>query len=289
MRVICVQQELGSIDLLRNFKTDMFLHACILAGCDYQASVSGMGIKTAMTLVGEYKKMEKVFRVMRQRYEVPQEYEKGFWNAVATFKHARVYDPKLKRLVHLNPIRTIMNVDKMGFLGADMEPEQAQGVAEGHLNPRTYKPYDSGSTQLTVRRSAGAAVDVRSRPSAPIMEAQNQQLHSYYTAKETPISKQPHRPNEHAKLAAAAMCDSVVSGAVNMARRSKSTARESAASSMRSSKFFAVPPPAETAGVLVPETPDRERDTRKHESRADEARRSTLLGQDSVGCAPSCS
>jgi exonuclease-1 len=44
-----------------NFTQSMLRQLCILAGCDY-VSLSGLGIKTAHSLIKKHKSVEKVFK-----------------------------------------------------------------------------------------------------------------------------------------------------------------------------------------------------------------------------------
>jgi exonuclease-1 len=43
-----------------NFTQQMLRQLCILAGCDYLPSISGLGIKKAYTLIKSYKTIERV-------------------------------------------------------------------------------------------------------------------------------------------------------------------------------------------------------------------------------------
>ena len=74
---------------------------------------------------------------------VPDGYHENFRRAYWTFKHARVYDPKLRRLRPLNP--TPPELEKEGadtsFLGPLMHDAIAVDVAEGRLDPISRKPF----------------------------------------------------------------------------------------------------------------------------------------------------
>jgi len=79
---------------------------CILSGCDYLASIRGIGLKIAHGLVASLKSAEKIVRRVKLegKLHVPDSYEMHVHRANLTFLHQRVWDPVLKALVHLNPI-----------------------------------------------------------------------------------------------------------------------------------------------------------------------------------------
>ncbi|PVH87982.1 hypothetical protein DL98DRAFT_224387 [Cadophora sp. DSE1049] len=121
----------------REFRT-----MAILSGCDYLASISNMGLKTAYRMVRKHKTIEKVLRMLQfdGKFHVPKTYSDQFRQAELTFLHQRVFCPRARRLVlHTTPEQPL-DLDTMPFLGADVEPEIAQGVARGDLNPMTKKP-----------------------------------------------------------------------------------------------------------------------------------------------------
>jgi len=114
----------------------------ILSGCDYLASISNMGLKTAYRMVRKHKTIEKVVRMLQfdGKYHVPKDYLEAFHRAELTFLHQRVFCPKALTLVlHTAPERPI-DETKLPFIGAYVEPTLAQGVARGDLNPMTKEP-----------------------------------------------------------------------------------------------------------------------------------------------------
>lgn len=76
-----------------------FLQGCILAGCDYLASVHGVGIKKAMHHVSSEKSLETILRDLG----ASASYEKRFHQAQFTFLHQPVFDPELGICVPLTP------------------------------------------------------------------------------------------------------------------------------------------------------------------------------------------
>lgn len=47
-----------------NFTLRMFRQVCILAGCDYLQSISGMGIKKAHSLIKQFRSIELVITII---------------------------------------------------------------------------------------------------------------------------------------------------------------------------------------------------------------------------------
>ncbi|KAJ3090989.1 Rad2 nuclease, partial [Physocladia obscura] len=140
----------------REWSFDKFRQACILSGCDYLPSLKGVGLKKAFDSIGSFGSAEKTLRIWKtlgKTMNAPpwrQGYEIDFKEAELTFLYQRVYDPIEKKLVYLNdPTQTYENTKDMSrFLGPDLEPTTAQGIAEGRINPYTLKPYNSDDSFL---------------------------------------------------------------------------------------------------------------------------------------------
>ena len=116
-----------------------FRRMAILSGCDYLSSINNMGLKTAYRMVRKHKTIEKVLRMLAfdGKFFVPKGYLESFYQAENTFLHQRVFCPKAQGLVlHTEPDHPI-DEQNMPFIGAYVEPEIAQGVARGDLNPIT--------------------------------------------------------------------------------------------------------------------------------------------------------
>jgi exonuclease-1 len=112
----------------------------MLSGCDYLDSIPGIGLKTAHKLLRRHKTVEKVVQMIKLEgtLHVPNDYIKAFAQAELAFIHQRVYDPALKKLVPLNEFpQGGLKDDDEKWVGLDMEPEVARGIAEGTLHPET--------------------------------------------------------------------------------------------------------------------------------------------------------
>ncbi|KAJ3252544.1 Rad2 nuclease [Chytriomyces hyalinus] len=127
-----------------------FRQACILSGCDYLPSLKGVGIKKAFDTLNSSSSIERTLKTWRtfgfsiKAPKMRDGYETAFKEAELTFLYQRVYDPDKKRLVHLNePILSDLDFmeDLCKFLGRDLEPSVAEGIAIGELNPYTLRPY----------------------------------------------------------------------------------------------------------------------------------------------------
>lgn len=126
---------------------------CIMSGCDYLAPLGGIGLKTLHKYFLKYKTLDRVLYALRREANklITTEYETEFLKAELTFQHQRVYCPIEKCLVSLNPIpenfhsnmelETSETFDNLDFLGPILDVEIARGVAEGKLNPITFKPF----------------------------------------------------------------------------------------------------------------------------------------------------
>jgi exonuclease 1 len=140
-----------------------FRQMAILSGCDYLASINNMGLKTAHRMVRKHKIIEKVIRMLQfdGKFHVPKGYLESFYQAELTFLHQRVYCPRAQSLVlHTQPEHPIEE-DKMPFIGGYVEPEIAQGVARGDLNPMTKQPI---VVQVVMRRKMVNSMPLSSRP-----------------------------------------------------------------------------------------------------------------------------
>ncbi|KAK6582683.1 hypothetical protein PZA11_005091 [Diplocarpon coronariae] len=127
-----------------------FRTMAILSGCDYLASINNMGLKTAYRMVRKHKTIEKVLRMLSfdGKFHVPKGYLEAFRQAEFTFLHQRVFCPiSLALVLHTSPEQPI-DLNNMPYLGAFVEPEIAQGVARGDLNPVTKLPISSLSQKM---------------------------------------------------------------------------------------------------------------------------------------------
>ena len=143
------------------FTPDMFLEMCVLSGCDYLPSLSGVGLKKAHSLIRRFKTYTKVLRHMKfEGISVPKDYEARFEDALLTFKYCWVYCPKRMRLVHLNDPSGILDdrllADLPRIIGAHHPPALAQAVANNEAHPMTLEAF-TGPSNANRRRLAATA------------------------------------------------------------------------------------------------------------------------------------
>jgi exonuclease-1 len=105
------QADFGNIKGMKFWSFDRFRQMCILSGCDYLESPPGIGLKTAMKHLHRNDAYELI--KLWQRWgtgikapKIPPDYLQQFQMAEQAFLYARVYDPLLKKIVHLNPLST---------------------------------------------------------------------------------------------------------------------------------------------------------------------------------------
>jgi 5'-3' exonuclease len=125
---------------------ELFLGLCVLSGCDFLPNVRGIGIKKAHALVRKHRTIQATLAVMYgdKKIVMPPDYDKNFQRAFWTFRHARVYDPALRRLRPLNPMPRELEAlgeAKTTFLGGVVDAAAAVEVAEGRLDPITRRPF----------------------------------------------------------------------------------------------------------------------------------------------------
>lgn len=119
-----------------------FRRMAILSGCDYLPSINKLGLKTAYRLIRKHKSIEKILRMLQfdGQFHVPPGYLEEFRKAELTFLHQRVFCPEAKRLVMATELAASTENEDLAFIGKDVEPHIARGVAIGDLNPMTKEP-----------------------------------------------------------------------------------------------------------------------------------------------------
>ena len=119
-----------------------FRRMAILSGCDYLASINGMGLKSAYRLVRKHKTIEQILRILSfdGKYHVPPGYLEAFHKAELTFLHQRVYCPLKKEVVMMNDVQADAQPEDFSFIGGMVEQEIAIAVAKGELDPMTKQP-----------------------------------------------------------------------------------------------------------------------------------------------------
>ncbi|KAF2685544.1 PIN domain-like protein [Lentithecium fluviatile CBS 122367] len=119
-----------------------FRQMAILSGCDYLPSIGSMGLKTAYRMLRKYKNVERLVKAAQfdGKFKVPAGYLDAFNQAEKTFLHQWVYCPDLNRVVNLTPPASEADIANMPFIGEEVPPHIAFGVARGELHPHTKQP-----------------------------------------------------------------------------------------------------------------------------------------------------
>ncbi|KAI0049204.1 PIN domain-like protein [Auriscalpium vulgare] len=105
--LVCVARaDFARVPALRGGSDAQFRALAVLSGCDYLASVPGVGLKTAGALLKKHRTPEGAIRALRLegKKDVPRGYLEAFRLAEKVFLHQRVYDAAQGRLVHLTAV-----------------------------------------------------------------------------------------------------------------------------------------------------------------------------------------
>ncbi|KAF4657323.1 Rad2 nuclease [Perkinsus olseni] len=135
------------------FSRDSFLHYCVLAGCDYLPSVTGMGPKKAYGFV--LRGGPSISRIMNLAQiaglEFPEDYADLFQRALLTFRHQTIWCPVSRKLRPLLDINEEVHypTETRQFWGKLYSNPEAERVADGILHPETKMAFQIKSTAPT--------------------------------------------------------------------------------------------------------------------------------------------
>lgn len=245
-----------------------FRRMCILSGCDYLPNIGRVGLKTAYRSIRKNRNVERALRMLQfeGQYHVPADYIQSFKRAELTFLYQRVFCPRDGKLVTLTLPESDVNLDGLSFIGDDMDPEIAVGVAHGDLDPTSKEPlvvkplnvskpeHKKSVPSLNRRQTISSFSELK--PSKPI--------NSFFTPKRVPLaeldpnsltpspsqqrllqrhantswepSPAPRQPSVGRSAPANGMSNRVPSPLVRSAERSSFLARASKLSSMQPTK-----------------------------------------------------
>ncbi|KAJ3180067.1 Rad2 nuclease [Geranomyces variabilis] len=191
---ICLD-DFGAVKGMETWTHRRFRQMCIMSGCDYLESPSGIGLKKAHVML-KYKYAEEVMRNWKWGRAVnapkcPDGYAEMFRMAELTFMHQRVYDPRTEQLVHLSPLPAdlLEQAPMMEFLGPDVSPEQAKGVADGFLHPVTKRPLDGDSDRDADKENAISASAPPPPPRPAIWKPPSEPLSQLRRSHSAPMAK----------------------------------------------------------------------------------------------------
>lgn len=142
---IC-RDHLGLVDGKRMslWSDGEFRQMAMLSGCDYLASIPGLGIKKSHELIRRFKTAERAIKATRLdgKLSVPLKYEQRFREAELTFLHQFVYDPSTRSMVPLNPFpEPPLAAESLAGCGQKWPDQVAIDVAEGRVDPLTKEAF----------------------------------------------------------------------------------------------------------------------------------------------------
>ncbi|KAK3049601.1 Rad2 nuclease [Extremus antarcticus] len=160
-----------------------FRMMAMLSGCDYLLGIDKMGLKTAYRLVRKHNSLDRLIRSVQfdGKMKVPPKYLDAFAQAENTFLHQWVFCAEAKCLVNLNPIPADVDVGSMPYIGKQVEPELAMGVAVGDLDPNTKLPltFNRRQPNITAQQRFMQTPD----------EKQGKSITEFFKAKRTPLAE----------------------------------------------------------------------------------------------------
>lgn len=181
LRLDHLRADLRSTVSLSAFSFDQIRQMCILSGCDYLPSITGIGIKRAWEYIRDYSDASQAIRAMRFQgtLAVPHGYEQGFVNAELTFKHQLVWDPATLSIKPITPYPPDLDPTTLQFAGPQMDATRSIGHVMGDLNPHTGEQFatdDLDEVSVSARKEhARLMKHGRISDKAEAMTAENQQ------------------------------------------------------------------------------------------------------------------
>ncbi|XP_034148803.1 exonuclease 1 isoform X2 [Esox lucius] len=143
------QNNLGRCRSLGDvFTEEKFRHMCILSGCDYLASIHGIGLGKACKLLKMANNpdilwvIRKIGQYLKMNVVVPDEYIEGFVKANHTFLYQLVFDPIRRKVVPLNPYPEHLDPATLSYAGRNVGDCKGFQMALGNLDINTMERID---------------------------------------------------------------------------------------------------------------------------------------------------
>ncbi|CAH1638849.1 unnamed protein product [Spodoptera littoralis] len=147
---------------IERYSFEKFRQMCIMSGCDYLASLPGIGLAKARQFViatqdpnfaNALKKLPSFLK--KSSLVVSDEYRESFMKAEATFKHQYVYDPLERKMVRLTePDDEEIEQAFCVNAGELLDPKTAFELALGNLDPFTLKKMDDWHPDYSINKNA---------------------------------------------------------------------------------------------------------------------------------------
>ncbi|KAF9811376.1 hypothetical protein SFRURICE_002745 [Spodoptera frugiperda] len=179
---------------IERYSFDKFRQMCIMSGCDYLASLPGIGLAKAKKFVSAtqdpnfanaLKKLPSFFN--KSTLVVSDDYRESFLKAEATFKHQYVYDPLERRMVRLTePDDEEIEQAFCGNAGELLDPKIAFELALGNLDPFTLKKMDDWHPDYSMHKSwLNVTLEYLAGLPGLRLEGQEQERGGFYLSTET--------------------------------------------------------------------------------------------------------
>jgi exonuclease-1 len=167
-----------------------FRRMAILSGCDYLPGIGGLGLKTAHRMLRKHKTVDRLVKAAQfdGKLKVPAGFMEAFDQAEKTFLYQWVFCPIANKLVHLTPLAEGVDIADMPYLGLEVPPLIAAGVARGDLFPRTKLPM----TIVSRQRPAGKPLAPARRTSSVVQTPDSKgskPIDSFFKARRTPLAE----------------------------------------------------------------------------------------------------
>ncbi|KAK5881887.1 hypothetical protein CesoFtcFv8_020527 [Champsocephalus esox] len=153
------QDNMGRCRSLGNvFTEEKFRHMCILSGCDYLASLHGIGLGKACKLLrlakdpDILKVIRKLGQYLKMNIIVPEEYIEGFVRANNTFLYQLVFDPVKRKVIPLNPYPEHMDPATLSYAGLNLGDDKGSQMALGNLDIDTLERIDDFSPDKPIQQ-----------------------------------------------------------------------------------------------------------------------------------------
>ncbi|XP_038946734.1 exonuclease 1 isoform X2 [Rattus norvegicus] len=139
-------KQLGDV-----FTEEKFRYMCILSGCDYLASLRGIGLAKACKVLrlannpDIVKVIKKIGHYLKMNITVPEDYITGFIRANNTFLYQLVFDPIQRKLIPLNAYGDDVNPETLTYAGQYVNDSVALQIALGNRDINTFEQIDDYS------------------------------------------------------------------------------------------------------------------------------------------------
>ncbi|XP_034538502.1 exonuclease 1 [Notolabrus celidotus] len=155
------QSHLGRCRSLGNvFTEEKFRYMCILSGCDYLASLHGIGLGKACKLLrlttdpDILKVIRKMGQYLKMKLVVPEEYVEGFIKANNTFLYQLVFDPVRRKVVPLNPYPEHIDPATISYAGINLGDDKGLQMAIGNVDINTLEKIDDFSPDRPLQQTS---------------------------------------------------------------------------------------------------------------------------------------